>query len=160
MAVDPVGYIFGGTSGVPTYEELKRRRAIAVALASRQRGFPKTVGEGLTYLGESIGDTLADRRLTAMEREAGLAGAANLAALRGASGYEPGTAPASPAAPRPPTSPSVRPRSHLFPRGRHLRPRLLRQQGRLLQSLPSSLARRLANSRQATPSSTPRAARA
>ena len=109
MAVDPVGYIFGGTSGVPTYEELKRRRAIAVALASRQRGFPKTVGEGLTYLGESIGDTLADRRLTAMEREAGLAGAANLAALRGASGYEPGTAPASPAAPRPPTPPSVRP---------------------------------------------------
>jgi len=37
-------------------EELQRRRAIAVALASRAgRPFPKTIGEGLTSLGEAFG---------------------------------------------------------------------------------------------------------
>ena len=69
MAVD--SFIFGGNTGL-TYEQLKRRRAVALALASQRRGFPKTVGEGLTYLGESIGDTLAERRLDAAERAQGL----------------------------------------------------------------------------------------
>jgi len=39
-------------------EEIKRRRAIAGALASRRRDFPKTVGEGMTYFGESLADAL------------------------------------------------------------------------------------------------------
>ena len=49
--------IFGGNTPL-TYEELQRRRAIALALASRQKGFPKNKGEGMTYLGESIGNAL------------------------------------------------------------------------------------------------------
>jgi hypothetical protein len=52
-----------GTTDIPTYEELKRRRAIAAALAGQKRGFPKTLGEGLTYLGESIGEAGLDWRL-------------------------------------------------------------------------------------------------
>ena len=61
------GFLFGGNTGL-TYEELKRRRAIAAALASRNKGFPKTMGEGLTYLGESIGEMIGDMRLREMER--------------------------------------------------------------------------------------------
>jgi len=43
-----------------TLEEIKRRRAIAGALASRARPFPKTVGEGMTYFGESIAEAIGD----------------------------------------------------------------------------------------------------
>jgi hypothetical protein len=48
--------------------ELKRRQAIAAAVASRQRKSPTTIGEGLTYLGESIGDVMEQRRLAEAER--------------------------------------------------------------------------------------------
>jgi hypothetical protein len=65
MAQD--SFIFGGGTGL-TYEELKQRRAIAAALASRQRGFPKTKGEGMTYLGESIGEAMQDFALRMAER--------------------------------------------------------------------------------------------
>ena len=61
-------FIFGGDTGV-TYEDLQRRRAVATAIASRSRAFPKTVGEGLTYLGESIGDVMSERRLAKLEAE-------------------------------------------------------------------------------------------
>jgi len=37
-------------------DEIKRRRAIAAALAARRRDFPKTIGEGMTYFGESLAD--------------------------------------------------------------------------------------------------------
>ena len=41
-------------SGAPlTNEELQMRRRMAYALASRARPFPKTIGEGLTALGEA-----------------------------------------------------------------------------------------------------------
>jgi len=49
-------------------EEIKRRRAIAGALASRARAFPKTVGEGMTYFGESIADAINDFTLGRGER--------------------------------------------------------------------------------------------
>jgi len=49
-------------------EEIKRRRAIAAALATRSRPFPKTIGEGLTSLGEAFGDVMADQHLSAQER--------------------------------------------------------------------------------------------
>jgi hypothetical protein len=55
-------FIFG-TPDIPTYEALQRRRAIAAALAAQKKGFPKTLGEGLTYLGESIGEAGLDWRL-------------------------------------------------------------------------------------------------
>ena len=44
-------------------EEIKRRRAIGAALASRARPFPKTVGEGMTALGEAFGERLEAGRL-------------------------------------------------------------------------------------------------
>jgi hypothetical protein len=49
-------------------EEIKRRRAIAGALASRARPFPKTIGEGMTYFGESIADAINDYTLGRGER--------------------------------------------------------------------------------------------
>jgi len=49
-------------------EDIKRRRAIAAALATRSRPFPKTIGEGLTSMGEAFGDVMADRRLSEQER--------------------------------------------------------------------------------------------
>jgi len=60
--------IGGGDVANMSLEEIKRRRAIAMALASRNRGYPKTLGEGMTYLGEAIGDRFADERLSAAER--------------------------------------------------------------------------------------------
>jgi len=49
-------------------EEIKRRRAIGAALASRARPFPKTVGEGMTALGEAFGERWAEDRLAAAEK--------------------------------------------------------------------------------------------
>jgi len=74
LSVNPFSSIFGGDTGL-TYEELKRRRAIAAALASRGRGFPKTLGEGLTYFGESLGEAIADWRLRQMEERSKAANA-------------------------------------------------------------------------------------
>lgn len=67
MAFADGGFIFGGDTGM-TYEQLKQRRAIAAALASRQKGFPKTKGEGMTYLGESIAEALTDLGLYRREQ--------------------------------------------------------------------------------------------
>jgi hypothetical protein len=58
-------FVGGATPG--SLDEIKRRRAIAQALASQKRGFPKNIGEGLTSLGEAVGDRLADNKLTAAE---------------------------------------------------------------------------------------------
>jgi len=68
-ALAPLSFIFGGNTGL-TYEELKKRRAIAAALAARQKGFPKNIGEGLTYLGESIGEAGLNWRISQAEKEA------------------------------------------------------------------------------------------
>ena len=75
---DPLAYIFGGTSGL-SYPELKRRREIAAILAARGRKAPQNIGEGLTYLGESIANRFENQRLSEAEKaqratdEAGLA---------------------------------------------------------------------------------------
>jgi hypothetical protein len=63
-----MAFIFGGDTGV-SYQELQRRRAIAEARAKQNRGFPKTSGEGIYSLGESIGDVLAEKGLTEQERQ-------------------------------------------------------------------------------------------
>jgi hypothetical protein len=63
----PMSFILGGDSNL-SLEEIKRRRAIALALAARQKGYPKTLGEGMTYLGESLGDRMAEERLAAAEK--------------------------------------------------------------------------------------------
>src|SRR4051812_17998790 len=63
MLSEMQSYIFGpGTENISA-EALKRRQAIATAMASQRRKFPTTLGEGMTYLGESIGDRLEQNRL-------------------------------------------------------------------------------------------------
>src|SRR6186713_3427851 len=71
---NPLSAVFGTVGGTPmSLEEIKRRRAVQAALASRQRPFPKNIGEGLTSLGEAVGDRMTDARLTAQERAFGAA---------------------------------------------------------------------------------------
>jgi hypothetical protein len=75
MAETEKGFFSPGGAGLfaffgnePTsYESLKHRRKIAEALAAQKRGFPKNVGEGLTYLGESIGEAGLNYRLRQAE---------------------------------------------------------------------------------------------
>ena len=86
--------LYGG--GVPvSLEDIKRRRAIAAALASRARPFPKTIGEGLTSLGEAFGDVMADRRLSEQEQAYGARRGAAVNAPLG--GVPPARVPAAPA---------------------------------------------------------------
>jgi len=67
-SANPLSFIFGGNTGTPTYAELQRRRAIATALASRRMPAPKTVGEGMTYLGESLANIAQQWALDKQER--------------------------------------------------------------------------------------------
>ena len=49
-ALGPIGSYIGG-GAIPadvTSEELKRRRAVAAALAAQKQKFPTTLGEGMT----------------------------------------------------------------------------------------------------------------
>lgn len=98
--ISPSGILLGaGDTG--NYEELKRRRAIATALASRNRAFPKTLGEGLTSFGQDIGDVLYDRRLQAMEaqqRATDRGGATSVPSESYRTGAGPAAAPAAVAA--------------------------------------------------------------
>jgi hypothetical protein len=84
---DTPGFFGPGGAGLfsffgnePTgYEALLHRRKIAEALAAQKKGMPKNVGEGLTYLGESIGEAGLNWRLRQAEaeqakQEAGISG--------------------------------------------------------------------------------------
>ena len=97
----PISFIFGGNTEL-TYEELKKRRAIAAALAARQKGFPKNIGEGLTYLGESIGEAGLNWRLAQAEKAQQLRDQGVVGGAPGGPGYvtaqPPGARPATPAA--------------------------------------------------------------
>ena len=68
-----LGYLFwpkGSGEGLPDYEQLKHRREVAKALAAREkRGYPKTFGEGLTYLGESAGQLIGDLRMEQLRKQ-------------------------------------------------------------------------------------------
>src|SRR6185436_8375577 len=95
----------GGNPAQLSYETLARRRAIAAALAAKQRAFPKTMGEGMTYLGEALGEVRNDRASDAMERTLGAREAAQRGALPSpASGLIGGGAAALPAAVAPPVA--------------------------------------------------------
>lgn len=52
-----------------SYEQLKQRRAVAAALASRARPYPKTFGEGLSSAAEGITEGLYQRRTDEFERQ-------------------------------------------------------------------------------------------
>jgi hypothetical protein len=73
---DPTSFFFANAKpGEPlSYGALQTRRKIAEQLMGKRSPFPKTFGEGLTYLGESIGDVMQMNRLDAAEkaREVGL----------------------------------------------------------------------------------------
>ena len=49
-------------TGFLTYPQLEARRKIAIALATRNRPYPKTIGEGLTALGEGLGEGMYNAR--------------------------------------------------------------------------------------------------
>lgn len=66
MTVQP-GFIFGGDTGVQTPEELARLRAIADAL--RGPVAPKTVGQGLSAIGEALGYRMANGRANKAEAD-------------------------------------------------------------------------------------------
>lgn len=68
MALD--SYIFGPGTGTPTYEDLQRRRKILDALLSQRRAYPKTLGEGLTSIGDVLGEIGIDRGLRQQEAKA------------------------------------------------------------------------------------------
>src|SRR5262245_1191633 len=68
MASDWPSYIFGGNAADLSLQELKRRQAIAAAVAGRQRKMPTTLGEGLTYFSENIADAMEQRRLNEAEK--------------------------------------------------------------------------------------------
>src|SRR5580765_5894248 len=55
-------------TGALTYEQLVARQKIAAALATRNRPYPKTIGEGLTALGEGLGEGYAFSRAAADEK--------------------------------------------------------------------------------------------
>jgi len=91
-----------------TLEEIKRRRAIGAALASRARAFPKTVGEGMTYFGEALGDYFQERRLAEGEKAYEEKFNKDAAPLRGRIGADETTAPPPPVvAPRADVVPPV-----------------------------------------------------
>ena len=67
--LDPNALSFASFPNTPmSLEALKRRRAVQLALASKGRPFPKNVGEGLTSLGEALGERRLDDQLNAAEK--------------------------------------------------------------------------------------------
>src|SRR5215467_6277253 len=50
-------------------EELKTRRAVAAALASRARPYPTTIGQGLASAGEAFGNAMYERQTQEFERQ-------------------------------------------------------------------------------------------
>jgi hypothetical protein len=109
---NPLTFAFGGGggAGTPGLQELKRRQAIAQMLAGQKRPFPKNIGEGLTSLGEAVGDRMTDARLTAQERAFGAAEDQRVNAANALPSVQvPGarTAPVVPAVPAVPARPVV-----------------------------------------------------
>ena len=109
---NPLTFAFGGGggAGTPGLQELKRRQAIAQMLAGQKRPFPKNIGEGLTSLGEAVGDRMTDARLTAQERAFGAAEDQRVNAANALPSVQvPGarTAPVVPAVPAVPARPAV-----------------------------------------------------
>ena len=70
LDTNPLSFIFGTKpgAGVPTYEQLQMRRKIAQSLLGEKSRYPKTFGEGLSAIGEAIGERGMMSRLDAMEQ--------------------------------------------------------------------------------------------
>ncbi|MER8745868.1 hypothetical protein NKH54_22700 [Mesorhizobium sp. M1004] len=83
MSAQP-SFIFGGDTGVKTPEDLARLRAIAEAL--RGPAAPKTLGQGLSAIGEALGYRMADSRATKAEANWRKGGDSIFSALFGGGG--------------------------------------------------------------------------
>ena len=68
MAEPIQSYIFGGNTGL-TEAGLKHRRDIAARLAAKRMKLPTTIGEGMTYFGESVNEAIQMRRLAEQENQ-------------------------------------------------------------------------------------------
>jgi hypothetical protein len=70
MADEAYSTIFSNDprTGALSYPQLEARRRIAIALATRNRPYPKTIGEGLTALGEGLGEGYMNSGLERAER--------------------------------------------------------------------------------------------
>src|SRR5262245_38131471 len=95
--------------GIPSYDQLQMRRKLALALAAQKRPYPKTIGEGLTALGEGWADRQMMNRLAEQEAQYNVGTAELLKGITGADPTPPreGGVPAAPIAPAP-AQPSVR----------------------------------------------------
>src|SRR5262245_44318706 len=70
VIADPTtpSFFFTNPSGEGlSYEQLKQRRAVAAALASRSRPYPTTIGQGLASAGESISNAMYEKQTEAFE---------------------------------------------------------------------------------------------
>ncbi|WP_050596538.1 phage tail tip lysozyme [Mesorhizobium ciceri] len=83
MTAQPA-FIFGGDTGVQTPEELARLRAIADAL--RGPVAPKTVGQGLSAIGEALGYRMANGKANRAEADWRKGGDSVFSALFGSGG--------------------------------------------------------------------------
>lgn len=97
---DPLSpsFFWANAANGMTLDQLKAQRAVAAALASRSRPYPKTFGEGLSAAAEGITQGITDRRLLEMERAQQARDEAQMAKGRG---------PAAPAAPAGPAGGSA-----------------------------------------------------
>jgi hypothetical protein len=108
-------YFFGDRKGGPlSYESLQTRRRIAEALLGKRSPFPKTIGEGLTYFGEALGDRMVmnqldeqDQKLAAMQP--GLREGAAVPPPTSIEQVAPSAAVATPPAPAPAATPPYQP---------------------------------------------------
>ena len=78
--------IVAGTDRSQVPQSLRQR--VALALLMKKQAYPKTLGEGLASIGDSLGDAWATR---AIEREAAAAEAAGAAARSDVNGAPPAT---------------------------------------------------------------------
>ena len=95
---NPFSYIFNAQPrpgmAVPSYEQLQTRRKIAASLMAQKHPYPRNIGEGLSAIGEAIGERGYLNRLDAMEAVKAQQDAALMAGVTRA-----GAAPPAPSTP-------------------------------------------------------------
>src|SRR5262245_15841796 len=99
--------------GVLSWDALQMRRKLALQLAARARPYPKTIGEGLTALGEGWADRQMFDRLAQEEARFEQQGSDVAAGLPPRIGTAPSGAP--PAAPAPVAAPAPQIRAEAAP---------------------------------------------
>mgnify|MGYP001094793652 CR=1 FL=1 len=89
-----LSFAFGGDDNL-SYEELQQRRKVLNAMMGRATAAPKNFGEGLTAIGQALGDRFENGRLTDQEKAARATANADAAGLMGALGIGASSSPAS-----------------------------------------------------------------